>query len=144
MNNQEFKVRPQIVNFNRDKTLFFPFNIKTSKYSGSCNNINNSYVKLYIPDVINNLNVKNLMSRTNETRHIEWLETCKWEYRLDARVSNNKQRWNEDKCRFKCKELIDKSVCDKGSILSPSNCKCEHDKSCNVCEYLNYENCRYR
>ena len=38
------------------------------------------------PDVVKNLNVKvfNLMSRTNETRHIKWHETCKFKYRLDA------------------------------------------------------------
>ena len=30
--------------------------------------------------------------------------------RLDASVCNDKQRWNKDKCRYKCKckELIDK------------------------------------
>ena len=48
------------------------------------------------------------MSRTNETRHIEWHKTCKCKCRLDASVFNNKQRWNEDKCRCECKELIDK------------------------------------
>ena len=71
MNNQECKVRPQIVNFNIDEPVFFPFSIKTSKCSGSCNNINDPYAKMCIPDVIKNLNVKvfNLMSRTNETRH---------------------------------------------------------------------------
>ena len=77
MNNQECKVRPQIVNLNRDEPVFFPFSIKTSKCSGSCNNINDPYAKLCVPDVVKNLNVKvfNLMSRTNETRHIEWHET---------------------------------------------------------------------
>ena len=40
MNNQECKVRPQIVNVNRDGLVFFPFSIKTNKCSGSCNNIN--------------------------------------------------------------------------------------------------------
>ena len=48
----------------------------------------------------------------------------------------NKQRWNEDKCRCECKELIDKGVCDKGYIFNPSNCKCECDKSCNISQYL--------
>ena len=42
-NNQECKVRPQIVNVNRDEPVFFPFSIKTSKCNGSCNNINNPY-----------------------------------------------------------------------------------------------------
>ena len=58
MNNQECKVRPQIVNVNSDEPVFFPFSIKTSKCSGSCNNINNPYAKLCVPDVVKNLNVK--------------------------------------------------------------------------------------
>ena len=46
------------------------------------------------------------MSRANETRHIEQHGTCKCKCRLDASVCNNKQRWNEDKCRCECEELI--------------------------------------
>ena len=45
------------------------------------------------------------MSRTNETRHIEWHETCKCKCRLDPSVFNNKQRWNDDTCWCECKEL---------------------------------------
>ena len=81
------------------------------------------------------------MTRTNETRHIEWHETCKHKCRLDSSFCNNKQRWNDDKCRFECKELIDKGVLEKGSIWNPSTCKCECDKSCDVGEYLDYDNC---
>ena len=41
MNNQECKVRPEVVNANNsNEPVFFPFIIRTSKYSGSCNNIN--------------------------------------------------------------------------------------------------------
>ena len=73
MNNQECKVRPKIVDVNGDDTVFFPFNIKTNKCSGSCNNINNPLTKLCVPDVVKNLNVKvfNLVSGTNEIRRIE-------------------------------------------------------------------------
>ena len=77
------------------------------------------------------------MSRANETRHIKWHETCKCKFRLDASVSNNKQRLNKDNDRCECKELI-----DKGFIWNPSNCKCECDKSYDVGEYLNYANCK--
>ena len=84
------------------------------------------------------------MTRTNETRLIKWHETCKCKCRLDASVSNRKQHWNDDKCRCECKELIDKGVCDKGFIWNPSNCEWECDKSCDVGEYLGYENCKYR
>ena len=41
MNNQECKIRLQIVNVNGDDPVLFPFSIKISKCSGSCNNINN-------------------------------------------------------------------------------------------------------
>ena len=93
MKNQECKTRPQVVNVNGDEPVFFPFSIKTSKCSGSCNNINYSYAKICVPDIVKNLNVKvfNLMSRTNETRYIEWHETCKCECKFGENVCNNKQ-----------------------------------------------------
>ena len=56
MNNQECKVRPQIVNVNSDEPVIFPFSIKTSKYSGNCNNINDPYAKICVADVIKKLN----------------------------------------------------------------------------------------
>ena len=76
MKNQEYKTRPQVINVNGDEPVFFPFSTGTSKCSGSCNNINYPYAKICVPDIIKNL-VLNLMSRTNETRFIEWHETCK-------------------------------------------------------------------
>ena len=75
---------------------------------------------------------------------LKWHETCKCICRLDTIVCNNKQRWNNDKCRCECKELIDKGVCDKGYAWNPSNCECECDKSCDVGEYLDYEKCKCR
>ena len=71
-----------------------------------------------------------------------WNSKCKC--KLDASVRNNKKRWNDDKCQCECKELIDKGVCDKGYAWNPSNCECECDKSCDIGEYLDYENCKCR
>ena len=146
MNNQECKARPEIVNVNSNNPIFYPFSIKTSKCSGNCNNVNDPYARICIPDIVKNLNVKvfNLMLKINEIRHIKWHKTCKCICRLDAIVCNNKQRWNEDKCRCECEELIDKGVCEKGFIRNPSNCECECDKSCDISEYLDYENCKCR
>ena len=73
MNTQECKTRLQVVNVNGDEPTFFPLSIKTSKCSGSSNNINYQYAKICVPNFTKNLNVKvfNLMSRTNETRFID-------------------------------------------------------------------------
>ena len=105
MNNQKHKVRPEIININSNESLFCLYSIKMNKCSGSCNNINDPYAKLCVPHVVKNMNVKvsNLMSRTNETRHVKWHETCKCKCRLDASFCNNKQRWNNDKCRCEYK-----------------------------------------
>ena len=144
--NQECKVRPEIVNINSNNPIFYPFSVKTNKCSGNCNSINDPYAKICIPDIVKNLNVKvfNLLSRTNETRNIKWHKTCKSICRLDKIICNNKQRWNKDKCRCECKELIDKGVCNKGFIWNPSNCESECDKSCNIGEYSDYSNCKCR
>ena len=150
MKNQECKLRPEIIKVNkvnRSEPVLYPFSIKTSKCRCSCNNINDPYTKICAPDVIKDLNVKVFnLSRTNETRHIKWHETCTCKCRLDACVCNNKQRWNNDKCQCDCKELIDKGICNKRYIWNLSNCKCECDKLCDFGEYLDYENrkCRKR
>ena len=88
LKNQECKTRPQVVNINSNNPIFYPFSIKISKCSGNCNNINDPYANICVPDIIKNLNVKvfNLMSRTNETRFIKWHEKCKCECRLNAIV----------------------------------------------------------
>ena len=73
MNNQPCKARPQIIYVNSNEPIFYPFSIKTNKCSDNCNNINDPYAKICVPDVVKDLNVKvfNLMSRTNETRDIK-------------------------------------------------------------------------
>ena len=141
MNSQECKVRPEVVTDNGDDPVFSPFSIKTSKWSSSCNNINNPCAKLCVSDVVKNLNVKvfNLVSQTNETRRLKWHEMCKCKCRFNSSVFNNKQRWNDDKYRCECKELIDKGVCDKGFIWNPRNCECGSYRSC---DFSDYKNCK--
>ena len=141
MNDQNFKIRSEIISVNTDEPMFYPNSITRNKCKGSYNTINDPYAKLCVPHTIKNIIVKvfNLISRTNETRHIEWHKTGKCKCRLDTSVCNNKQRWNEDKCGCECKELIDKGICDKEFIWNPSNCKCKYDKLCSIGEYLHYK-----
>ena len=57
MNNQACKVRPEIVNVNSNEPVFYPFSIKTRKCSGSCNNINDPYGKICLPDAVKRLRI---------------------------------------------------------------------------------------
>ena len=65
---------------------------------------------------------------------------CK--YRLDAIVNNDKKRWNNGKCRCKCKDLVDKGRWDNGLIWNLSICEC--DKSRDIGQYLGYQICKCR
>ena len=59
MNNQACKARPEIINVSSNNPVFYPFSIKTSKCSGNCNNINDPYAKICVPDfvIINNVGI---------------------------------------------------------------------------------------
>ena len=109
MNNEQCKIRSEILNVKSDEPTCYSVSIKTSKCIGSCNIINDPYAKMCVPDVVKNfdLRVFNLLLRANETTGIKWHETWKCKCRLDASVCNYKHRWNNDKCRCESKELID-------------------------------------
>ena len=144
INNQECKARPKIIVVNNNEPVFYPYSIKVNKCSGTCNDINDAYARVCVPDIVKNINVKvfNLMQRINETKQIILPETCKCVCRLTSAVCNTKQTWNEDKFRCECKEnLVDKKVCDKGYIWNPSNYQSECDKSCGIGEYLDSNSC---
>ena len=55
-----------------------------------------------------------LSNFTNASFSLNCISMKNQECRLDAIVCTNKQRWNKDKYRSECKELIDKGICDKG------------------------------
>ena len=65
MKNRECKVRPKILDINSNNPMFYPFSVKINKCSGNCNNINDPYAKICVPDTIKDLNVIvfNLMQR---------------------------------------------------------------------------------
>ena len=52
------KIRTEIINLNTNEPMFYPYSIKINKCKGSCNTINDPYVKISVPDDIKNTNVK--------------------------------------------------------------------------------------
>ena len=61
----------ELINVNSNEPSFYPYSILVNKSSGSCNNINDPYAKLCVPDLVKDINIKVfiLISRSNETRH---------------------------------------------------------------------------
>ena len=61
MDNRECKIRTEIRNVNSYGLLFILF-----KCIGSCNNINDPFVKLYLHDVVKIMNIKNYLILFNK------------------------------------------------------------------------------
>ena len=52
MNNQECKVRPEIIDVSNNNPIFYPFSVKINRCSGNCNSVNDPYAKICVPDVV--------------------------------------------------------------------------------------------
>ena len=46
------------MNINSNEPLFYPYSVLANQFSGSCNDINNSYAKLHVPDFVKDMNIK--------------------------------------------------------------------------------------
>ena len=57
INIQECKVRPEIVDVSSNNPIFYPFSVKINRCSGNWNIINDPYAKIWVPDIVKNLNV---------------------------------------------------------------------------------------
>ena len=74
--NQECKVRKVIAD---NDYMTFPYKIKVGKCLGSCNDVENPYFKVCLPDVVKNISVKcfDLISRNNVFRNVSFHKSCK-------------------------------------------------------------------
>ena len=108
--------------------MTFPYKIKVDKCVGSCNDVENPYFKVCLPDVLKNISVKSfdLLSRKNLLRNITFHKSCKCGCLLDEKFCNNKQKCHKNKCRCECLESKD---CDVGYSWNVVNCRCELKKT---------------
>ena len=70
LNNRPCQARPILVNINSIEPVYDPFTVTVNICGGSSNTIDDIYARVYVPDKVQNRNVKvfNLMSRVNENR----------------------------------------------------------------------------
>ena len=58
MNNQECKVREEVIKVNTNNPVFYPFSVNVNKCGRNCHNINDPYARLCAPNVVRNINLK--------------------------------------------------------------------------------------
>ena len=52
MNNQECILRPDIVDISSNNPIFYTFSVKINRCSGNCNNINDPYARICVPNTV--------------------------------------------------------------------------------------------
>ena len=66
--------RPKILDVSEGvgEALFYPYNVQVNKCSGSCNTLEDPKVRLCVPNIIKNVNMKvyHFLMRLNETRNV--------------------------------------------------------------------------
>ena len=97
LKNQECRVRKTIIS---NDYMVFPYKIETKRCIGSCDDINNPYSKVCIPDIVKKSVLKcfDLVYSKNKTKLIQFRESCKCNCLINSTVCNNKQKWNNEKC----------------------------------------------
>ena len=119
LKNQKRAIRKVVVD---NDYITFPYKIKVDECVGSCNDVENPYFKVCLPDVVKNIKSLGLISDQTMFKNISFYQSFKCGCLLDEKVCNNKQKWNKDKCICEC--LI-KEKCSGNSFLNVINCNCE-------------------
>ena len=138
--------RPKILDVKEGvgEALFYPYNVLVNKCSGSCHTLDDPMVRLCVPNIFKNVNMKvyNFLMRLNETRNVLWHESCKWVCRLNSSVCNSKQICNSDTYRYDCNEDFAGIInFDKGYMWNPSTWdEYQCDMWCKPGQYLDNKN----
>ena len=105
LNNRPCQTRSTLVNINSNEPLYYLFTVSVIECGGSCNTIDDPYVRVCVPNKVKYMNVKvfKLMSSVNEIRFLVLLKSCQCKCTLTESGYNSKQKWNHDECRHECK-----------------------------------------
>ena len=124
LKNQECKVRKIIID---NDYMIYSYKIKADKRVESCNDKDNPYFDVRLPDSVKHISLKlfNLISQKTLFQNISFHKSCKCGCLLDKKVCNNLQKWNKDKCRCKCLKIKNFDI---GYSWNVSNCRCEMKK----------------
>ena len=75
-------------------------------------------IKLCVPSKTEDLNVSvlNIITGINDSKILTSHKLCKCKCKFDGRKCNSNQEWNNDECRYECKNEK-KFVCAKSTIF---------------------------
>ena len=91
LNNWPSQIRPTLVDINSNETLFDPFTVSIDKCGGSCNAIDDPYIRVCVNKVkYMNVKVFALMLGVNETKFLVQHASCECKCGWNESVSQSK------------------------------------------------------
>ena len=134
LKNEECAVKKVIID---NDYITFPYKIGVTTCVGSCNDKDNPYFKVCLPDSVKNVSVKvfDRIFLKKLLRNVSFHKTCTCDCLLDEKVCNNKQKWNKDECRRECLKIKEWDVRFSWNVV---NCRCEFKK---VAKLITTEEC---
>ena len=112
LSNQKYMIQPTLINLNPNECSqefrYYPFPVKIDRCVGSCNTLNDLSNKICVPNKTEDLNLSvfNMIAGINESKILTKYISCECKCRYDGRKRNSDQRWNIDKCRCECKNVV--------------------------------------
>ena len=124
--------RPNLIDLNPNQLHYYQFMVNLDRCFGSCITFNNPSGRICIPNKTENknLNVFNMITRTNESRTLKKHISCNCRCKRDGKKCSVNQEWNNNKCHCECKNSITDCVCKSNYIWNTSTSDCE------VAEYI--------
>ena len=132
--NQQCMIQPILINLHSNEytqeSRYYLFAVNLERCNGSCNVLNDVSSRVCVPNKTEDLNkhVFNMITRINESKVFTKHISCKCECMFDGRKYNSNQKWNNDKCRFECKNSKEHHACQKNYIWNPAICSCKNGK----------------
>ena len=82
---------------------YYPFSVKLDRYVGSCNNLNDLSNKVYVPNKIENSNLRvfNKITSINDSKTITKHIWCQCKCKFDEKKYNWNQWWHNNKCQMR-------------------------------------------
>ena len=87
---------------------YYPFTVKLDRCVGSCNTLNELSNKVCVSHKTEDLNlsIMKIITGINESKILTKHISCKYKCKYDGRKCFSDQWWNNDECRFDCKNML--------------------------------------
>ena len=124
INDEQFMVRPNIIDMNPVELKYYQFMISLDKYAGSWNVLS---PKNCLAKETKSINVKafDMLTTKNEAKTMKKHISCNHKCKFNSATCNSNQKWNNKMCQCECKNY---HKCKEDYSWNPSTCICENSK----------------